>query len=412
MFGEMVQQGMSGMIFQFLSGIVTMISVTLVPLAIAFSILRYRLWDIDFLINRGVVYACLTLVLFLLFGGLLWGFHEVLKAVLGQHQPPTAAIVISTAAVVTIFRPAHQRFQGLVDRHLYGIQIDYHKPGKHAPSTTETGLRTSIGTYKGLEFIGRGGMSEVYRTGHPTLNRPVAIKILPATLAGDPDFRKRFEREAQMVAGLNHANIVRLYDYGESDGTHYMVMEYIAGPDLSDTIRQSDQLPFERIQAITSQIGSALDYAHQQGLVHRDIKPSNVMLDRNSGNEYPERAVLMDFGIARMISASTRITQSGVIGTLDYMAPEQIRDARDVDRRADIYSLGVMVYMMATGKLPFTASNPGALLIAHLQQPAPDPRILRPEIRKSFAEAVLKAMEKDPANRWQTAGEFASALSA
>jgi serine/threonine protein kinase len=255
-------------------------------------------------------------------------------------------------------------------------------------------------------------MAEVYKAMHPTLHRPVAIKVLPHSLAQDSEFRKRFEREARTVAALKHPNIVQMFDFGEADGTAFMVIEYIGGPDVSDTLK-GGALPLDRALPIAHDVAGALDYAHQQGLVHRDIKPSNVMLDSvtTTGSDgRVERAVLMDFGIARILGGNTRLTASGMIGTLDYMSPEQIKDSKEVDGRADIYSLGVMLFQMLTGRLPFTASNPGALLIAHLNQPAPNPRDLRADIPDEVAEATLRALEKDPARRFQTAGEFAAAL--
>jgi eukaryotic-like serine/threonine-protein kinase len=176
---------------------------------------------------------------------------------------------------------------------------------------------------------------------------------------------------------------------------------------LSEHLRSSGLLAIPETCRLAAAVGDALDYAHQQGVVHRDVKPSNVMLNRASGDLRP---VLTDFGIARIIGSGTRITRTGVIGTFDYMAPEQIRDAADVDGRADVYSLGIMLFQMLTGRLPFIASNPGALLIAHMNQPAPDPRDFRPDIPEDVADVIRKTLEKDPAQRYQTAGELVAAL--
>jgi serine/threonine-protein kinase len=266
---------------------------------------------------------------------------------------------------------------------------------------------TRLGPYEITGTLGKGGMAEVYLGQHTTLGREVAIKTLPANLAKEDDFRKRFEREARTIAALKHPNIVGLFDSGEADGTYYIVMEYFKGGDLSDYMKGTGPLKIDETRQLVAGIGGALDYAHQQGVVHRDIKPSNVMLHRNNGDLRP---MLTDFGIARIMGGTTRITRTGMVGTFDYIAPEQIRDATDVDGRADIYSLGVMAFQLLTGRLPFTASNPGALLIAHLNQPAPNPRDLRADIPEGIAEATLRALEKDPARRFQTAGEFAAAL--
>jgi serine/threonine-protein kinase len=189
-----------------------------------------------------------------------------------------------------------------------------------------------------------------------------------------------------------------------------MVMEFVDGPDLASLLREGESLPLSETFLILEGVASALDYAHKEGLVHRDIKPSNVMLDRGTSGQRP---VLMDFGIAKIVGGGTRLTGTGgVLGTLSYIAPEQIRAAADVDRRADIYSLGVMTYQLLTGELPFKSGNPGALLIAHLQQPAPDPRSVNPGIPASVARAVTRAMEKETDARFATAGEFFAAIGA
>jgi serine/threonine-protein kinase len=264
----------------------------------------------------------------------------------------------------------------------------------------------------------------VYRGRHTRLDRIVAIKILPAGLAAEADFRNRFEREARAVAALKHPNIVQIFDFGDIDGMYYMVMEYIAGQDLAHTVRQGGALPLAMAAAVVRGIAGALDYAHAQGLVHRDIKPSNVMIENLSPTtpaasdlaglmEPPAlamRPVLTDFGIAKMLAGAGGATKTGMVGTLDYMAPEQIRAAGEVDHRADIYALGIMLYEMLTGHLPFAADNPGAVLVAHLQKPAPDPRELVPALPEQAARAVLRALAKDPTERFPRAGALAQAL--
>jgi len=255
-------------------------------------------------------------------------------------------------------------------------------------------------------------MGEVYRAQHPTLNRTVAIKILPPSAEADDGAHKRFSREAQTVAGLKHPNIVTLHDVGEQDEQPYMVMEYVDGPDLSTLLKQRGRLPFDEALALLQDVAAALDYAHSQGIVHRDVKPSNVMVEHitGSGHTRTSRAVLMDFGIAKSYAAGTRLTQSGMIGTLDYISPEQIQGASEVDGRADIYSFGVMAYQVLTGKMPYTHNNPGAMVMAHLMQPPPDPRLIAPDISDEAAQAVMRAMAKKPEQRFATASEFMEAL--
>ena len=270
---------------------------------------------------------------------------------------------------------------------------------------------THLGSYEVLESLGRGGMAEVYKGRHPRLERTVAIKILPAGLAADVNFRQRFEREAQAIASLRHPNIVQVFDFGDVEGMYYMVMEYIKGIDLSRHLRAVERVELGQARSIMRDLAAALDYAHVEGLVHRDVKPSNVMLQPVTSGGKGKRAILTDFGIAKILNQDTAATKSGVMmGTLDYMAPEQIRTAAEVDGRADVYALGVMLYQMLTGALPFAGDNPGAVLMAHLQEPVPDPRQLAPELPQDVAMATVRALAKEPADRFATAGELAVAL--
>ena len=273
---------------------------------------------------------------------------------------------------------------------------------------------TRLGPYEVREPLGRGGMAEVYHGVHTRLGRAVAIKVLPAGLAVHADFRERFEREARAVAALRHTNIVQVYDFGDAAGMYYMVMEYIDGSDLARLLAERGQLPLAQVLPLLRDVAAALDYAHGQGLVHRDVKPSNVMLQAASAVGLGQRAILTDFGIAKILTgAGSAATRAGVmIGTPDYMAPEQIRAASEVDQRVDIYALGVMLFQMLTGRLPFAGGNPGEVVQAHLNRPAPNPRTLLPDLPTRVADAVLRALAKDPAERYQTAGTLASALDA
>ena len=254
--------------------------------------------------------------------------------------------------------------------------------------------------------IGRGGMSVVYRARDRRLNRLVAIKVLPPELAYDPAIRSRFTREAQTSAQLSHAHIVPIYDVGERDGIAYFVMAIVDGGNLAAVLAREPRLPVTRVRAILVEVADALACAHLRGIIHRDIKPDNILLDAESG-----RAIVTDFGIARAIEAGTRLTVTGnAVGTPTYMSPEQAMGERELDGRSDIYSLGVLGYQMLTGRVPFDAGNPMALLLKHVSE-APRPIAdSRPETPRGLREAIERAMMKAREDRWPSAASLRDAL--
>ncbi len=380
------------------------------PICLTIAIARYKLLDIDFLINRALVYGALTTILVSIFGLVLVVANAIFNALTSGEQS-TLGLAISAIAAGALFQPARKALQRFVDRAFYSIKIDYLKtPVKRkyiASSDTQTLAPQLFSSYEHLELIGKGGMAEVFRAEHPTQNRTVAIKVLLSNLAEDELFRRRFMREAQALAGLEHPHIVRLFDFGEENGLYYMVMEYLNGANLSAYLKPNGRMPLPVALPLLRDVADALDYAHTAGLVHRDVKPSNVMLDTSDDLA---RAVLTDFGIAKVTNANTNITASAVLGTFDYIAPEQIQGATEIDGRADIYALGVMSYQLLTGYLPFKRSGAGALLLAHMTAPPPDAREATPSLPRHTAIALQRAMAKKPADRFPTASEFVLAM--
>jgi serine/threonine protein kinase/tetratricopeptide (TPR) repeat protein len=267
----------------------------------------------------------------------------------------------------------------------------------------------TLGRYRILERIGRGGMAEVYKGYQPSLDRYVAVKVLHPFLLEEEGSRARFEREARAVAALRHPNIVQVFDFDEQDGTYFMVMEYVAGPNLKailqEQARQGTRLSLARSGEIVAGIGSALAYAHRQGMIHRDVKPHNIMFAAEG------QPLLTDFGIAKIVGGEN-VSASGVLsGTPAYMSPEQGR-ALPLDARTDIYSLGVVLYEMVTGRIPFDADTPFAVVVRHINDPLPLPRTLDPQIPEAVERVILKAMAKAPEERFQTADEMVQATQA
>jgi hypothetical protein len=259
-----------------------------------------------------------------------------------------------------------------------------------------------LGNYQIIEEIGRGGMAIVYRAVQPSLQRYVAIKVLPPQFTFDTTFVQRFQREAVAAGRLKHPNIVTIYDVGEQDGIYYIVMEYLEGVALAELIRQQGALPLQRVAHIAQQVASALDYAHSQGFIHRDIKPSNVIVGPG------DHATLTDFGIVKAVEGTT-ITRTGMmIGTPQYMSPEQIQ-GHEIDYRADIYSLGIVCYQMLTGRAPFGGETP-AILHAHAYEPPPPIRSLRSDLPAEVETAIGKALAKEPGARYTSTMQLAQAL--
>ena len=260
------------------------------------------------------------------------------------------------------------------------------------------------GRYRVVRKLGGGGMADVYLCEDLTLGRNVAIKVLLQRYLNDPTFVERFRREAKAAAGLNQHNLVSIYDWGEVDGTYYIAMEYVEGETLKDLIRRRGRLSGNESVAVTLQLLAAVDFAHRSGIVHRDIKPQNIMIDPHG------TAKVMDFGIAR--AGDSGMTEAGsILGTAQYLAPEQAK-GYPVDERSDLYSVGVCLYEMLTGTVPFKGDSAVTVALKHVNEVPVEPSVLVPGMPYALNQIVLKAMAKDPADRYQSAAEFARDLRA
>lgn len=257
--------------------------------------------------------------------------------------------------------------------------------------------------YRIEERIGSGGMADVYKATDTLLGRTVAVKILHTQFSRDPVFIERFRQEAQAAANLNQPNIVNVFDWGVENGTHYLVMEYVQGRDLKDIILQGGPLLPERAVEIAVAICRALDSAHEHGVVHRDIKPQNIIAT------YDNQIKVMDFGIARTAGGSA-MTQTGTImGTAQYLSPEQAQ-GKSADPRSDLYSLGIVLYEMLTGKVPFDGENPVSIAYKHVREDPLPPSMINPDISAGLESVIMKALAKNPENRYRNAMEMCSDL--
>ena len=263
----------------------------------------------------------------------------------------------------------------------------------------------TFGQYQLLEPISSGGMATIYRAYQPGLDRVVAIKVLPEYLLNQPGFLERFKIEAQAIAKLDHPHILPVYDYGEAERTPYLVMKYVPGGTLRDLVAQGPIDP-RRAAVMLRQMAEALEHAHRQGVIHRDVKPSNVLVQDGRWVQ------LMDFGLAKMMTGSSNITASGTgVGTPDYVSPEQAQGLL-VDQRTDIYSLGIVLYQMLTGDLPFHAETPMAVMLKQITEPPPAPSLKNHDISGEVDQVTLKAMAKMREDRYTHVLEFAAAYEA
>lgn len=258
----------------------------------------------------------------------------------------------------------------------------------------------TLGSYQIISRLGRGGMADVYKAHQPALERDVALKVMLPHIITDAEFSARFRQEAQTAAKLSHPNIIHIYDFGKEYEIYYIVMELVSTESLKTRLQtlheRREQMSVAEAIRIIMQIGSALQYAHSQGVFHRDVKPANVLLAPTG------QAILSDFGLVKLVDSSQKITSSEVMGTPAYIAPEQIHKSSTVDHRVDIYALGVMLYEMLAGQVPFDADTPAAIIYKQLSASIPNLRQFRSDVSDYLVNIVEKALMKDPEQRYQT----------
>jgi serine/threonine protein kinase len=261
-----------------------------------------------------------------------------------------------------------------------------------------------VGAYTIQAPIGQGGMATVYKAYHAELDRHVAIKVIHPNFLDDESFVARFVRESQIVARLNHPNIVPVYDYDRHDQRPYLVMKYIEGETLKERLSRG-VMPIEDILHIMDGVAKALDYAHQEGILHRDVKPSNVVIDHNG------HAYLTDFGLARTVQAGqSTLSADMLLGTPHYISPEQAKGMKDIDGRTDVYSFGVMLYELFVGRVPFMSDSHYAVISDHINTPVPTPSLINEEIPEAVSDVIVKALAKRASQRYPTAGAVMLAL--
>ena len=286
-------------------------------------------------------------------------------------------------------------------------------PWGDPPRTRQTGdalvgKLIAGGKYQIVRTLGSGGMGAVYQALQPAMNRMVALKLIRAEMVTKPDAVARFHKEMMVTARVEHPNTIRVYDFGDDDGQLYLAMEFLAGASLRQVIESTGPLDVARLVRIGKQVANALGAIHAQGVVHRDLKPDNVMLLDSFGER--DFVKVLDFGIAKVLDEQVRLTATGKpIGTPTYMAPEQAM-GKDVDPRTDLYALGVMLYHMASGRVPFHAALTGTMLLAHVHETPTPIQTVAPNLPPALAALIMQLLEKDPAARPASAAEVAARL--
>jgi tRNA A-37 threonylcarbamoyl transferase component Bud32 len=379
---------------------VSRLAIVSIPLAILMALLRYRLYDVDWVLNRSLVYTLMTALIVGGFALSLYLSQVLLSQLVRTDDARLLMAVLSALIVAGLFEPTRARVQRLIDQRFFRLRLPPKAVNRSAPpklTTSWTGAQLDeliIG-----DLVARGSMGQVYMATYR--DQRVAVKLLPHESLDDELNQRLIQREMRLFRNLNHPNICQMLGGGLYQGAPYIIMEYIEGEELERVLEVRGVLTLAETRLIVRDIAAALDYLHERGILHRDVKPRNIILQ-------DMRAVLTDFGTARALSG-TQGTGNLLLTTPDYTAPEQIEEGGHPSAASDIYSLGVVVYRMLTGQKPFEGTLRQKML-AIVHTPVRDPRELNSAIPQATAEAILRALDKDPTRRFATAGEFARAL--
>ncbi|MFQ3672789.1 MAG: serine/threonine-protein kinase [Aggregatilineales bacterium] len=380
---------------------VSRVAVLSIPVAITLALLRYRLYDVDWVLNRSIVYALITLLIAGLLAFSLFISQVVLSQFVNTSDARLLMTVLSALLVAWLYQPVRSQVQRFVDQRFFRLRLP--------PKTfkmREAALNVAQ-SWKGIQLdelvigdlVARGSIGQVYTATHR--DQRVAVKLLPQETHDDELSQQLIQREMTFFRNLKHPNICQMLGSGLHQGAPYIIMEYVEGEELEDVLEVRGVLTLEETRLIIRDIAAALDYLHEHNILHCDVKPRNIILQ-------DVRAVLTDFGTARMLSG-TQSTGHLLLTTPDYTAPEQLREDGHPSPATDVYSLGVVAYRMLVGQKPFEGSLRQKML-AIVHTPARDPRDLNSAIPRPTAEAILRALDKDPARRFATASEFARAL--
>ncbi|GEM_PF-1358383 len=369
---------------------------TVLIVSFAIAIREQRLWDIELVANRSLVYSAVILVLGFIYIALVGLLLQLLDS-----ENFVVAIIVSGLVPLTLFNRIRSILQRVIDHRLFGLRYDLNMvlEAQHELQNLPDTSRV-VGEYPLLKPIGKGGMGEVYQTTYR--GEPAAIKLLSDTHLDNNELQMRFQNEINILNGLHHPGIVKLLDFNIEQDTPFYIMNYVNGKSLNQLMTVQGKLPLDQALEIARDMAYILDYMHSKNIIHRDIKPANLMVQDDN------RVVILDFGLSKIVGQNLD-TRSNAVGTIAYMAPEQIIADAQIDKYTDIYALGAVLYEMIAGFPPFTGNFP-AVLFSHLNKPVPDIRDVMPGVPEQTSSVIQTALAKSPQDRFATAGELAKAL--